>query len=61
MNEVARNWVEELAFEVALEYFTPEDLQLKYELPPALTRRSWRRPPSAVPWQTTAARSTTRG
>jgi|AntDeeMinimDraft_6_1070357.scaffolds.fasta_scaffold09301_3 hypothetical protein len=28
------NWAEELAFEVALEYFTPEDLQLKYDLPP---------------------------
>ena len=26
------NWVEEMAFEVALGYFTPEDLQLKYDL-----------------------------
>jgi len=32
---VRENWVEEMAFEVALGYFTPEDLQLKYELSPA--------------------------
>jgi hypothetical protein len=29
------NWVQELAFEVALEYFPPEDLQLKFELTPS--------------------------
>lgn len=29
-----RNWVEELAFEVALGYFTPEELQLKYDMTP---------------------------
>ncbi len=26
------NWVSDLAFEVALQYFTPEQLQLRYEL-----------------------------
>lgn len=26
------NWVQELAFEVALEYFAPEDLMLKFDL-----------------------------
>lgn len=34
-NPVAhKNWTHELAFEVALGYFTPEDLQLKYDLSP---------------------------
>lgn len=32
---VTDNWVQELAFEVALGYFAPEDLQLKYDLTPA--------------------------
>lgn len=31
---VHKSWVEALAFEVALEYFTPEDLQLKFDLTP---------------------------
>lgn len=33
-NPAVQNWVQELAFEVALGYFTPEDLQLKYDLTP---------------------------
>jgi hypothetical protein len=32
--ELAGNWVQEFAFEVALGYFTPEELQLKYNLSP---------------------------
>lgn len=32
---VEENWVQQLAFEVALEYFAPEDLQLKFQLDPA--------------------------
>lgn len=38
-HEVSTNWVEELAFEVALEYFAPEDLQLKFELSPQRYQR----------------------
>lgn len=29
-----RHWMEELAFEAALGYYTPEELQLKYDLSP---------------------------
>lgn len=32
--QTADNWVQSLAFEVALGYFTPEELQLKFDLSP---------------------------
>lgn len=34
-----QNWVQSLAFEVALEYFTPEDLRLKFNLDEETYRR----------------------